>query len=80
MADTTNTQEENSGSIEDIAKSLLVTEETATQEEVQEETSEEPVEAVNEEEEAVEEVEADNDEGQTDEEAKSNLKKKLYTV
>ena len=30
------------GSIEDIAKSLLVTEETATQEEVQEETSEEP--------------------------------------
>ena len=41
MADTTNTEEENSGSIEDIAKSLLVTEETATQEEVQEETSEE---------------------------------------
>ena len=79
MADTTNTQEENSGSIEDIAKSLLVTEETATQDEVQEETSEEPVEAVNEEE-AVEEVEADNDEGQTDEEVQEQPEEELYTV
>jgi hypothetical protein len=81
VADTTNTQEENSGSIEDIAKSLLVTEETVPQEEVKEETSEEPVEAVNEEEEAVEEVEADQDVEQEEEkEVQEQPEEKLYTV
>tara|TARA_B100000945_G_scaffold319631_1_gene327284 strand:+ start:1441 stop:2415 length:975 start_codon:yes stop_codon:yes gene_type:complete len=80
VADTTNTEEENSGSIEDIAKSLLVTEETATQEEVQEETSEEPVQADNEEEQAVEEVASDNEEGQKDEEGQEQPEQQLYTV
>ena len=78
--DTTNSQEENTGSIEDIAKSLLIPEETATQEEVKEEASEEPVEASDEQEEAVEEVEANNEEGQKDEEVQEQPEEELYTV
>ena len=80
MADTTNTQEENTGSIEDIAKSLLVPEETATQEEVKEEASEEPVEASDEQEEAVEEVTAESDEEQEEQEVQEQPEEELYTV
>ncbi len=80
MADTTNTQEENSGSIEDIAKSLLIPEETAPQEEVKEETSEEPVEASEEQDEAVEEVVAESEEEQEKQEVQEQPEEALYTV
>tara|TARA_X000001382_G_scaffold130955_1_gene128161 strand:- start:4546 stop:5517 length:972 start_codon:yes stop_codon:yes gene_type:complete len=81
VVDTTNTQEENTGSIEDIAKSLLVPDETAPQEEVKEETSQEPVEASGEQEEAVEEVQAESNEEETqDQEVQEQPEEELYTV
>ena len=77
MSDKTNTE---NGSVEEIAKSLLIPNEAEPQEEVQEEASEGTEELVEAQEEAVAEADDNVNEGQSEQESSEQPEENLYTV